>query len=678
MMAMAVAVAASSASPDPARAQESAPPDTAQTGSPLYDLTRQAAQGNLALPDTLSESRIGIRFTPTYINQVTGDVSSVGMRNVFQTNMTTPFGSMFNFSVSADEKHYRLQDKQDQNKQLTATVAHQLDVFTSASISFVDSRVFNRSIIPGGAVQDYVFNDQSFNASGGYKREYRLHSTFVRSVRLDALVNGAAVQGERTYKNDETLAAGGFGGLAASFRSGGINFIGRGGHRETWDKSTTTLSEYDGLGSSEDSLMTGFVAEIGDSIFVDARYVYYEGARTWADQAQGSLGGQQGGVENVFEETEHRSSRATTLSLNARVWRGFAVRVSGFHDSQLYDYEIQETRYSNTVGDGLRGTVEYTAPWRTKAIVTLENSKTLRDFGPLSVSSYDDTRMKAALALSHRFKSGMSLELAGSTMLTRSEYLDTEANPRDRDQVDTSVNLRLGSTPFKKFSANISVAYSASEFINIDASQSSNNRTRELYELRPAFTYVFDEMFSVSQSYGIAIEYTDFVFTPTDNFLDRNLIFTNKFDFRPTKHVTFIFDYGFNFHDNGSYLPDEVTGEEELSVQGEDRRDRVNLRLDYRLMSRVVQKRPSDPQLRQSLGIFAEQRYSRFEDRSLFSDTKTVTTDGQIVVGTRGDYEFGNGRTLKFSLARVRRSSRFGSDAEKEYWDMRSEFTYPF
>ncbi|HXV12967.1 MAG TPA: hypothetical protein VEC56_02055, partial [Candidatus Krumholzibacteria bacterium] len=414
MISTAVAMLAAAAwvdAPTIVRAEQTSPADTTQARS-LADFAQQRAQSGFTLPDTLATSpRIGIRFTPTYINQVTGDVSSVGMRNVFQTNMTTPFGSVFNFNVSAEEKHYRLQNKRDENKQLGATVAHTFNIFTSGSIGFIDSRVFNRSIIPGGAVQDYIFNDQSVNASGSYKRNYLLHSTPLRSVRFDALVNGAAVQGERTYKNDETLAAGGFAGLAASLRSGEINVRGRGGHRETWDRSTTTLSEFDGLGSSEDSLSTGLVAEVGDSIFVDANYVYYEAARRWADQAQGSLGGQQGGVENVFEETERRSSRATTLSLNARVWRGFAVRITGSHDSQLYDYQIQKTRYSNTVADGLRGTVEYTAPWRTRAIVTLENTKTLRDFGPLSVSSYDDTRYKAALGLSHRFKSALSLEL---------------------------------------------------------------------------------------------------------------------------------------------------------------------------------------------------------------------------------------------------------------------------
>jgi hypothetical protein len=187
---------------------------------------------------------------------------------------------------------------------------------------------------------------------------------------------------------------------------------------------------------------------------------------------------------------------------------------------------------------------------------------------------------------------------------------------------------------------------------------------------------VFSEHLSITQAYGIAIEYTDFIYKPTSNFLDRNLTFTNKFDFRPTGNIMLVFDYSYNFHDNGSYLPDEETGEEELAVQGEDRRDRVFLRVDYRLMQRA--KESPQGTLNQSLAFFAENRYSRFEDRSVVSDTKTVTADGQIVVGTRGDYELGAGRSLKFSLARVKRFARFGSDAEKNYWDMRSEFNYAF
>ena len=636
---------------DPNQAQPTAPADTAAT--------------------------LGYRFTPVFINQINGDVSYVGMKNSFQTSMRAPFGSMFNFLVAGEEKHYRLQDKKDESKQLNASVLHVFNIFSTGSLAFVDSRIFNRSIVPGGSFQDYILNDKSVNANGSYKRQYSASPGAVSALAVDGNVSGAAVQSERTYKDDETLALGGFGGVAANLFSRDVRVNARLGHRETWDRSQTSVAEFDSLGSGEDSLSTGMRAVLGDSIFFDAKYVYYNGDRTWADQAQGSLGGQQAGVQNVFRETEMRNSEGILLGLGAKVWNRFHIDLVANHDEQLYDYAVQTTRYSNTVGDGLKGSIEYIAPWRTTARVMVEDGKTLRDFGPQSVSSYNDIRKKASLNIAHRFKSGFSADLAGTTQLTRTEYLDPDANPRDRDQVDTSVNLKISSKPYKKVTANVSLAYAYSDFINIDASQSENNRTRELYELRPGFTYNFSDHFTIIQTYGISIEFTDYVYKPTSNYLDRNLIFSNRFDFKPAKRITFIFDYAFNFHDNGSYLPDEVTGEEKLTVDGEDRRDRVTLRVDYRVMTRVKQVSPTES-LSQSLAVFAEQKFNRFEDRSISNGTETETRDGQIMVGTRGDYDFGTGRRLKFTLARVERFSRFGSEAEKNYWDIRSEFNYPF
>lgn len=657
------------------QSDQAAPTDSL---SALEKLAQQTSAGGVGqLPDTLAASPIGLRFEPTYLNQINGDVSILGMKNSFQTNIRAPFGSVFNFSVSKDEKHYRLQPKLDESKQLSAAWLHVFNLFTTGSISFLDSRIFNRSIIPGGATQDYILNDQSINGGAVYRRSHATNIPLVNGVTLDATVSGAAVESQRTYKDDQSLAAGGFGGVAARLFSKAVRVNARGGHRETWDKSETSIAQFDSLGSSEDSLSTGVFAVLGDSIFLDASYIYYNGDRTWADQAQGSLGGQQSGVQYVFQETEQRNSDGAVIALNAKVWDHFRVNVTANHESQLYNYAIQTTRYSNTVANGLLGTFSYTAPWKTTSLVTLENRNTLRDFGPQSVSSYNDIRKKAGMALSHQFGVTFRVDLAGSTQLTRTEYLDPEANPRDRDQIDTSVNLRFSSKPFPDMLASVSLAYSASEYINIDASQSNNNRTRDLYELRPGFTFAVTDHFVITQSYGLSIEYTDYIYTPTSNYLDRNLIFSNRFDFRPTKRVGIVLDYAYNFHDNGSYLPNDETGQEELSVQGEDRRDRVSLRMDYKAMTRVKQLSETE-QLTDQITVFAEQRYSVFEDRSLLTDTSTETKDGQISVGTRGEYAWGAGRILKFSLARVKRFNKFGSEAEKDYWDIRSEFNYPF
>ncbi len=671
-----------------ARAQDTAPPPDStittpstpsSTGNRLADMARQTTiQAPYPGVDSLAASVIGIRFVPVYTNKIAGDVSSVLMNNGFRTAMQTPWGSLFNFQVSLEEKHYRLQDKFDENNNLSAYVIHTFNVFTKGSLGFTDSRVFNRSIIPGGRFQDYIFNDKSVNGTAVYQRRLLPGGGPFKSFAFDASGRGSAVQGERTYKDDQTLAAAASGGFTGELRSRLARVDARGGHRETWDRSETSLTVFDDLGSTEDSLSTGVFFEMGDSILVDADYVYYEAQRLWADQAQGSLGSQQGGVENVFQESERKSVRSSRFAVRAKVLDDFRLTVSGTHDKQLLDYAVQKTRFSNTVGDGIKGEFSYVAPWKTVATVSLENNKTLRDFGPLSVSSYDDTRRLASMSLTHRFHKDFNIQLDGSTQLTRSEYLDKEANPRDRDQVDTSAGLKITSRLHERLTGTVNLGYSASDFINIDSSQSENNRTRRLYELRPGFVYIMNQYFIVTQTYGVVIEYTEFDYTEEDNFLDRNLIFTNRFDFRPMRRVKFVLDYSYNFHDNGSYLPDPITGNDELSVQGEDRRDRVIMRVNYNVLQRMIRPINETVDVEQQFSIFAEQRYNRFEDRSVLTDSKTVTTDGQITVGTEGRYNWGKGRSFNFMLARVKRFARFGSDKEKDYWDMRSEFVWPF
>jgi hypothetical protein len=527
----------------------------------------------------------------------------------------------------------------------------------NGSASYTDSRVFNRSIAVGGGVQDFVINDRSVGAGATIARSYE-------NLRMDLVGSANAIDGERTFKKDRTLAAGISGGVGYNLFDDRVAVQARGALRGTRDRSSTADATFTGLGSSEDSLVTGGRVEFADSIRFDASYKSYNGDRTFADQGRGALGGQVGGAENVFEETEMRDTRNTTLSLNSNAFKRFGLRLTATRDEQVFDYAIQSTRYSRTVIDGVSGTVSYMLPWKTRSSVTFDHSETLRDLGPQSISSLTDKRKRVAMAISHSFTGTLSMDFNASSQIQQSFYLRYEDNPRDRDQVDSSANLRITSQLFKKMSANITLGYSISDFVNIDSTQSENNRSRELWELRPAFTYAFRDNLIIVQNYGLAIEYTDYDFKPDDNFLDRNITFSNEFQYRPSKAIDFRFEYALHLHDSGSYLPDPVTGERLLEVDAEDRRDRTRIRVDYKATERIK--------------FFAENRYSRREDRTPGSDEVDATTDGAIHVGTSGDYDWGTGRRLKFTVTRVKRFSEFGADAEKNYWDARSEFSYLF
>jgi hypothetical protein len=630
-------------------------PVRAQVSAGVADSALTAVNAGVA--DSLIAFTPRYLFSPTYTNRITGDVSSLGMANELRTSFRMPWRTLFNFQLSGDKKNYRLQNRLEDNKRMSASLSQTFRRDVTGTVTYADNRVFNRSIAVGGGVQDFIVNDLSLSSNVGYLERFG-------DVRMDAIVKGSVVNGERAFKTDQTLAGGVFGGVALDALNHHLWLEGRTGTGGSDQRSSTADSTFHGLGASEDSLMTRARIVVSDSISFSADYLDYHADRVFTDQARGSLGGQLEGAENVFEETEFHDVRNTTLTMTSRLPLKFGLNLSANHAEDVFDYAIQKERFSNTTSDGFTGSVDYRLPWKSTATVSFEGNSTLRDLGPQSVSSLTDKRKLVRLGISHQFTPTLNVDLNGSTQLLQSFYLDYEANPRDRDQVDTSVNLRLSSKPFEPILATINVAYSGSEFINIDASQSADNRTRSLWEFRPGFTYTMNQWLTIVQSYGLAIEFTDYQYKSTDNYLDRNITFTNLFVFNPMRDVAFKFEYALYLHDTGSYLPDPVTGQDVLGVQSEDRRDRTNIRVDYRVNQRVK--------------VFGENLYSRFENRFLASDTKTVTTDGQVKVGTTGDYDWGHGRKLSFTLARVKRFSPFGAEAEKNYWDARSEFSYPF
>jgi hypothetical protein len=176
------------------------------------------------------------------------------------------------------------------------------------------------------------------------------------------------------------------------------------------------------------------------------------------------------------------------------------------------------------------------------------------------------------------------------------------------------------------------------------------------------------------QIYGLSFEYQDYFFNENKNFLDRNVTFTNEFRYRPVRGIELLFEYSLYLHDNGSYLPDEQTGERLYQIASEDRRDRTRIRVDYRLKEKIVDNRVAG-----AITFFAENLYSQRQEWTPGAyEARDITTDGQIQVGSTANYDLGSGRVIKFFVSKVKRFSPFGVEAAKDYWDARSEIAYAF
>jgi hypothetical protein len=574
-----------------------------------------AAGPNPALAQNDSTFTPRYRFSPVFTNKMGADVSSVGMSNDFHTGFRTPWGSIFDFAISDDEKNYRLQNRVEKTKIMRLSDLHTFNLFWNGTASYSDSRVFNRSVALGGGVQDFIINDKQAQVGSTYKRT-------LMGARADMVGSAGAIESERTFKNDQGLQAGMNGGVGYTLIDQHLSVQGRGALRGSKDESSTIETSFNHLGSQEDSVMTGFHFQASDSIRFDAAYRRYNGDRDFADQARGSLGAQTSGAENVFEEHESRNTRNTTLSMASTLFSRFDLSLIASHDDQVYDYAIQKTRFSHTVGDDFSGFIGYTMPWKTVTKVTFDNSSTLRDYGSQSISSLTDKSKKVGVTATHRFTPTFGIDLSANTQLQQTFYLKYAQNPRDRDQADTNVNLRIDSQPFKKVAPMYRSGTRLSEFTNIDASQSSDNRSRELWELPPRF-HVHDQSAPLDHpGVRLTFEYTDYDFKADQNFLDRNITFANTFQYHPATSIDLSFEYGLYLHDTGSYLPDPITGERLLDVSSKDRRDRTRVRVDYRFTKHVA--------------FFGENLYSQREDLTPDNVVTGKTTDGQITVGTSG------------------------------------------
>ena len=243
-------------------------------------------------------------------------------------------------------------------------------------------------------------------------------------------------------------------------------------------------------------------------------------------------------------------------------------------------------------------------------------------------------------------------------------YLRFNDHPRDQDQVEYSGNIQIRSKPFKKIGASIGSSFIRTDFINIHKSLSSNNRTKTRYDLRPTITYTMTDRITITQTYGLSIEFTDHTFVPEDNFLDRNVTFSNNVSAQLTGKLRSKFFYSYHFHDRGSYLAEEEGGERFLNREREDRRDQVRLEFDYRVTKHFI--------------ILGKQEYSRREDRTIGSSNVRVSEDGGIEGGIRANYSWPNNRSLRFTVLKANRFGSFTAEAQKDYWVVDAEFKYAF
>ncbi len=608
-----------------------------------------------SLAAAAEQARPRYDFNNSYTGSIKGNVASVTMSNQLGATMLMRNGWTASTLIRINETAFRLQDREDSSRNLSLNLMMPFAAGFTLSARIADNRFFNRLITFSNAIQDFKNDSKNASATVAWT------GTLPQGVALSSGSTVSVSKSEQTFLEDSGRRGSVYGQVSYNVGSR-IKVRGRGFLNKSDDTATTSGVKNDGLGVDEDSLVTRIEITLTDKTSATVDYSQATRTNEFMDLPRGVFQEVQF-KDNLNREVETRTLDDLTLTATTYPLAALKLDLVGQHNEAVSDFLVAKTRFSRRVTDLLRGDFTYTVRPGTVFNAKLENRERLNDLGPQSLGSFTDKQRSARFSLTHRFNKTFDMNFQTGTAIVQAFYLDFEFNPRDRDQLDQYVNLKLNSSPFPKTKASVYLAVNQTDFVNLDGSLSRNNRRETTYDFRPELTYTLNPRIEIRQTYGLNLELTEFDFAEDDNFLDRNFTFTNTVRARLTGALTTEFYYQLLLHDRGSYLLPPEGGERLLDINQEDRRDQMSVSFRYTINPHLT--------------LLGKNDYSRRRDE-FGAGRSTIFTNGGLEIGIESAYNWGEAKTLNLKLRKVNRFGRFNSEEQEDFWIMDSSVRYAF
>jgi hypothetical protein len=565
-------------------------------------------------------------------------------------------GWQFSGRLAMNESFYRLQDRRDESKSLIGNLTMPFGPRVLLTGTLAHNGFFNRVVTFSGEAQNFRNNTQRADAKLSYL------NTFAGGLRVNGAGSAGVSKTEQTF-SDDLYQEGSLAGQVSYTLASRVTVTGRGYLRTNSGTAQASGITHDGLGLSEDSLSTVVNLTVSKRTTIDARYMRYSMTNRFMDLPRGVFLEQQF-TENLVRESETRGTENLRVNLrtapNERLQLAFTME-HGETDNRFVN---AFKRNVATATDGVTAALSYNLRNSRSLRINLESVEVLHDLGENSLGTYIDKRQSVRVVLDYPVTSTLRTSLSLGTALLQNFYEKFEINPRDRDQLNQFVRLSISSVPFPKITTSISLSASQTDFVNISGSLSANNRKETSFDLRPEFTYKITDRVELMQQYGLNIEFTDYVFTEDENFLDRNFMFSNTIRARLTPRLSTTVRYTLLLHDRGSYLSPFLGAERLLDINQEDRRDAMKITLRYAITPRLT--------------ILGGHDYTIRRDVLAGPGGAPSFRDGGVEVGAEGNYGWGAGRSLRFRLVKVNRFGRFNSPAQEDYWVADSALSFGF
>jgi hypothetical protein len=292
------------------------------------------------------------------------------------------------------------------------------------------------------------------------------------------------------------------------------------------------------------------------------------------------------------------------------------------------------------------------------------------------VHKWDDQRYKNATAnrgkqytKTRDINFGWYRELFTATDLTlklhqglNQDTAENQFNDNDKDRLDSDVNLKL-ERAWSGFRTQLAFNYKQVKDLSIRESRSSNNNTKDSYEIAPGYTWDVAEGLMLTQSYRLYIQYTDYIYSDLesvsrkDDYNKRGILNTRiNWDVTDRLELTLKHDYNKRF--NATKTGTDASGTSSYFKDQIQSINKIDLGLKFEAARGVILEA-------------ASYRSKDVKDTYGVTTRRTTTFSGEVWVGAKVRKKWGRENPLELSAA-IRKYNAYGPSVtatSADYWD---------
>jgi len=568
------ALAASAASDTLARPPAAAITQQQNALSNLAAHNQQADTTKAAADTTKAPERVA-PVAKSYVTATDVDIS-FGNRIDITTNAGK--GWTLTNGVGIDRKQYRQRTLQDLSESFMNQAVKVRPGLYTAILSIGETYRRSKTLGLSRYGQDIVFDNEDANLGLSFTKPV------LGSSASKLGVAGDVRRGLGDFKYDRALAGSATSSLNYGFTLFGSPLNVAGGVGGSMKRETSDIGKkrFGPLRSNADTLNASMSYGEGNAKALSVTYSIYNSVDRKVMPPLGN-------TYEVLNDPSKANQEEARNKVEDLSIRSFTQPLSFLSLDLRYDHSINDSKYkvqprlsSASSGNSLGATANYMYASGGSMKWSISTSEDVSDYGPVSLASFKERKHIVGVGITQMIGDSVSVSANGSGSLRQQFYFNSTQNPRDADYLyyHGDVSFRA---PFKNITTNVNMAAERYEIVNIDATLSGDNRIEHKYQVEPVITVRPANWVSISQDYLIKIEYTEFVFTADENYLNRTTSVGTQANFLLFRALSFLFKHNYLMRDTGSYLQREAG--KRYSPTSDTREHSLDLMLGYEVFS---------------------------------------------------------------------------------------------